>query len=845
MAAESGALFDLGRDSSADWRFKLGAGIRPRPGHKETGSSMTITRKTIAPGSLGTYPILPLRDIVVFPHMIVPLFVGREKSIRALEEVMKADKPILLATQMNAADDDPATDAIFSTGTLAKVLQLLKLPDGTVKVLVEGDSRARIKAYLPTEGYYEAEAEAVADDPIDPIEAEALSRSVVSEFENYVKLNKKISPEVVSAVTQIEDYGKLADTIASHLAVKLADKQAILEIHSIAKRFEKCLGLMESEISVLQVEKRIRTRVKRQMEKTQREYYLNEQMKAIQKELGDEDGKDEMSELEDRIKKLKLSKEARDKALGEVKKLRQMSPMSAEATVVRNYLDWLLSIPWQKKSKIKKDLPAAQAILDADHFGLDKVKERIVEYLAVQQRANKLTGPILCLVGPPGVGKTSLGKSIARATGREFVRMSLGGVRDEAEIRGHRRTYIGSMPGKVIQSMRKAKTSNPLFLLDEIDKMGMDFRGDPSSALLEVLDPEQNVAFNDHYLEVDYDLSSVMFVTTANTLNIPPALMDRMEIIRIAGYTEDEKVEIAKRHLLPNSMTKHGLDAKEWVVEDSALMELVRRYTREAGVRNLEREISNLARKAVKDILTNKKKKIVVSGETVAEYLGPPRYRYGEIEADDQVGLVTGLAWTEVGGELLTIEGVMMPGKGRMTVTGNLKDVMKESISAAASYVRSRAVDFGIEPPSFDRRDIHVHVPEGATPKDGPSAGVAMATVIVSMLTGIPVRRDVAMTGEITLRGRVLPIGGLKEKLLAALRGGIKKVLIPEENAKDLVDIPSSVKNGLEIVPVSRMEEVLAHALVRQPQAIEWEESAKAAAAPPPADDEGAGVVAH
>jgi ATP-dependent Lon protease len=845
MAAESGALFDLGRDSSADWRFKLGAGIRPRPGHKETGSSMTITRKTIAPGSLGTYPILPMRDIVVFPHMIVPLFVGREKSIRALEEVMKADKPILLATQMNAADDDPATDAIFSTGTLAKVLQLLKLPDGTVKVLVEGDSRARIKAYLPTEGYYEAEAEAVADDPIDPIEAEALSRSVVSEFENYVKLNKKISPEVVSAVTQIEDYGKLADTIASHLAVKLADKQAILEIHSIAKRFEKCLGLMESEISVLQVEKRIRTRVKRQMEKTQREYYLNEQMKAIQKELGDEDGKDEMSELEDRIKKLKLSKEARDKALGEVKKLRQMSPMSAEATVVRNYLDWLLSIPWQKKSKIKKDLPAAQAILDADHFGLDKVKERIVEYLAVQQRANKLTGPILCLVGPPGVGKTSLGKSIARATGREFVRMSLGGVRDEAEIRGHRRTYIGSMPGKVIQSMRKAKTSNPLFLLDEIDKMGMDFRGDPSSALLEVLDPEQNVAFNDHYLEVDYDLSSVMFVTTANTLNIPPALMDRMEIIRIAGYTEDEKVEIAKRHLLPNSMTKHGLDAKEWVVEDSALMELVRRYTREAGVRNLEREISNLARKAVKDILTNKKKKIVVSGETVAEYLGPPRYRYGEIEADDQVGLVTGLAWTEVGGELLTIEGVMMPGKGRMTVTGNLKDVMKESISAAASYVRSRAVDFGIEPPSFDRRDIHVHVPEGATPKDGPSAGVAMATVIVSMLTGIPVRRDVAMTGEITLRGRVLPIGGLKEKLLAALRGGIKKVLIPEENAKDLVDIPSSVKNGLEIVPVSRMEEVLAHALVRQPQAIEWEESAKAAAAPPPADDEGAGVVAH
>ncbi len=805
---------------------------------------MTSNRKPIAPGSLDVYPVLPLRDIVVFPHMIVPLFVGREKSIRALEEVMKADKPILLATQKNAADDDPAVEAIFETGTLARVLQLLKLPDGTVKVLVEGASRAHVKRYLPSEGYYSAEAEAVADDPIDPIEAEALSRSVLSEFENYVKLNKKISPEVVAAVTQIDDHGKLADTVASHLAVKLADKQAILEIHSIAKRFEKCLALMESEISVLQVEKRIRTRVKRQMEKTQREYYLNEQMKAIQKELGDEDGKDEMSELENRIKATKLTKEARDKAMAELKKLRQMSPMSAEATVVRNYLDWMLSIPWQKRSKVKKDLPAAQAILDADHFGLEKVKDRIVEYLAVQQRANKLTGPILCLVGPPGVGKTSLGKSIAKATGREFVRMSLGGVRDEAEIRGHRRTYIGSMPGKVIQSMRKAKSSNPLFLLDEIDKMGMDFRGDPSSALLEVLDPEQNATFNDHYLEVDYDLSSVMFVTTANTLNIPPALMDRMEIIRIAGYTEDEKIEIAKRHLLPNSMAKHGLDAKEFEVEDSALMELVRRYTREAGVRNLEREISNLSRKAVKEILISKKKKIVVNGKNVSDFLGVPKYRYGEIEADDQVGLVTGLAWTEVGGELLTIEGVMMPGKGRMTVTGNLKDVMKESISAAASYVRSRAVDFGIEPPLFDKRDVHVHVPEGATPKDGPSAGVAMATVIVSMLTGIPVKRDVAMTGEITLRGRVLPIGGLKEKLLAALRGGIKKVLIPEDNAKDLADIPASVKNGLEIVPVSRMEEVLTHALVRQPKPIVWEEPSKAAA-PLANDEDGAGVVAH
>src|SRR5271156_5745556 len=798
------------------------------------------------PGEVRTYPVLPLRDIVVFPHMIVPLFVGREKSIKALEEVMRSDTFILLATQKNASDDDPATNAIYDVGTLASVLQLLKLPDGTVKVLVEGAERARVIKYGDRTEYYEAEAELIADEAGEKVEVEAMARSVVNEFESYVKLNKKVSPEVVGVVHQIDNYAKLADTVASHLAIKIPDKQAILETASVGGRLEHVLRLMDSEISVLQVEKRIRTRVKRQMEKTQREYYLNEQMKAIQKELGDEEGRDELAELEDKIKKTKLSKEARDKATHELKKLRQMSPMSAEATVVRNYLDWLLSIPWGKKSKIKKDLGHAQEILDHDHYGLDKVKERIVEYLAVQTRANKLTGPILCLVGPPGVGKTSLGKSIARATGREFVRVSLGGVRDEAEIRGHRRTYIGSMPGKVIQSMRKAKTSNPLFLLDEIDKMGMDFRGDPSSALLEVLDPEQNSTFNDHYLEVDYDLSGVMFVTTANTLNIPPALMDRMEIIRIAGYTEDEKLEIAKRHLLPHSMTKHGLDAKEWVVEDSAIMELIRRYTREAGVRNLEREISNLARKAVKEILTNKSKTIVVSGQNVAEFLGPPRFRYGEIEADDQVGLVTGLAWTEVGGELLTIEGVMMPGKGRMTVTGNLKDVMKESISAAASYVRSRAVDFGIEPPLFDKRDIHVHVPEGATPKDGPSAGVAMATVIVSMLTGIAVRRDVAMTGEITLRGRVLPIGGLKEKLLAALRGGIKKVLIPEDNAKDLADIPNSVKNGLEIVPVSRMEEVLKHALAPQPKPIVWEEEpAKPLPTTLDGDEDGAGVIAH
>src|ERR1700683_3259553 len=808
-------------------------------------TSATKPKPPLMAGETRAYPVLPLRDIVVFPHMIVPLFVGREKSIKALEEVMRSDTFILLATQKNAADDDPAPDSIYSVGTLASVLQLLKLPDGTVKVLVEGAARARVDHYTGREEYYEAEAIVLADTAGDQVEAEALARSVVNEFEGYVKLNKKVSPEVIGVVQQIEDYAKLADAVASHLAIKIPDKQVILETPSITERLEKVLGLMESEISVLQVEKRIRTRVKRQMEKTQREYYLNEQMKAIQKELGDEDGKDEVAELEDKIKRTKLSKEAREKAQHEIKKLRQMSPMSAEATVVRNYLDWLLSIPWNKKSKIKKDLILAEQILDADHFGLEKVKERIVEYLAVQQRANRLTGPFLCLVGAPGVGKTSLGKSIAKATGREFVRMSLGGVRDEAEIRGHRRTYIGSMPGKVIQSMRKAKTSNPLFLLDEIDKMGADFRGDPSSALLEVLDPEQNSTFNDHYLEVDYDLSNVMFVTTANTLNIPPALMDRMEIIRIAGYTEDEKVEIAKKHLLPNATAKHGLDVKEWVVEDSALLELVRRYTREAGVRNLEREISNLARKAVKELLTTKKKKIVVTGANVSEFLGVPKYRYGEIESDDQVGLVTGLAWTEVGGELLTIEGVMMPGKGRMTVTGNLKDVMKESISAAASYVRSRAVDFGIEPPLFDKRDIHVHVPEGATPKDGPSAGVGMATVIVSMLTGIPVRRDLAMTGEITLRGRVLPIGGLKEKLLAALRGGIKKVLIPEDNAKDLVDLPNSVKNGLEIVPVSRMEEVLAHALTRQPKSIVWEEDGKAPAAPIAGDDDAAGIIAH
>src|SRR5438132_1617491 len=781
-------------------------------------------RPTIVHGESHSYPVLPLRDIVVFPHMIVPLFVGREKSIRALEEVMKNDALILLATQKNASDDDPSPDSIYEVGTLASVLQLLKLPDGTVKVLVEGLERARVEKYSDRSEYYEATAIALADTDANSVEAEALARSVVSDLESYVKLNKKISAEVVGVVQAITDFAKLSDQVAQHLAVKIADRQGILETLSVTQRLEKVLGLMESEISVLQVEKRIRSRVKRQMEKTQREYYLNEQMKAIQKELGDEEGRDELAEIEEKIAKTKLSKEAREKAQHELKKLRQMSPMSAEATVVRNYLDWLLSIPWNKKSKIKKDLIHAQEILDNDHFGLEKVKERIVEYLAVQQRANKLTGPILCLVGPPGVGKTSLGRSIARATGRDFVRVSLGGVRDEAEIRGHRRTYIGSMPGKVIQSMRKAKSSNPLFLLDEVDKMGADFRGDPSSALLEVLDPEQNHTFNDHYLEVDYDLSHVMFITTANTPNIPPPLMDRMEIIRIAGYTEDEKVEIARKHLIPHATVKHGLDPKEWAIDDEALLLLIRRYTREAGVRKLERELSTLIRKAVKELTLSKKKSVLVDGKTVSDYIGVPKYRYGEVEDKDQIGVVTGLAWTDVGGELLTIEAAMMPGKGKMIVTGNLRDVMKESISAAASYVRMRALAFGIKPPLFDNRDIHVHVPEGATPKDGPSAGVAMATAIVSVMTGIPVRRDLAMTGEITLRGSVWPIAGLKEKLLAALRGGIKTVLIPEENAKDLVEISESIKKGLDILPVSRMDEVLARALTRKPEPIEWDE---------------------
>ena len=792
------------------------------------------------------YPVLPLRDIVVFPYMIVPLFVGREKSINALEEVMRTDKQILLAAQKDATEDDPDHDGIYAVGTLASVLQLLKLPDGTVKVLVEGTARARIAGYTVNDDYYEADVVRIDEQEGDSEEVEALARSTVAQFESYVKLNKKISPEVLSTVSQITDYSKLADTIASHLAIKIADKQDILEVETVSERLERVYAMMESEISVLQVERKIRSRVKRQMEKTQREYYLNEQMKAIQKELGDGEERDDIGEFEEKIENTKFSKEAREKALAELKKLKQMSPMSAEATVVRNYLDWMLSIPWGVKGKVKKDLDEAQEVLDADHYGLEKVKERIVEYLAVQKRTNKLKGPILCLVGPPGVGKTSLGRSIAKATGREFVRMSLGGVRDEAEIRGHRRTYIGSMPGKVIQSMKKAKKVNPLFLLDEIDKMGQDFRGDPASALLEVLDPEQNATFADHYLEVEYDLSNVMFVTTANTLNIPIPLMDRMEIIRIAGYTEDEKVEIARRHLIPTQLESHGLEPHEWSIDDEALLEAIRRYTREAGVRSLEREIAKLARKSVTEIEKTGSYSVRITAENLQDYLGVPKHRYGEVEQEDQVGVVTGLAWTEAGGELLTVEGVMMPGKGKMTVTGNLREVMKESITAANAYVKSRSVDFGIKPPMFDTRDIHVHVPEGATPKDGPSAGVAMATAIVSLMTGIPVHRDVAMTGEITLRGRVLPIGGLKEKLLAALRGGIKKVLIPEDNAKDLIEIPDNVKNELEIVPVSRIEEVLAVALQHMPEPISWDEAdAEMAATVASEDDKGSALTAH
>ncbi|WP_296330997.1 endopeptidase La [Reyranella sp.] len=787
-----------------------------------------------APTQGTVYPVLPLRDIVVFPGMIVPLFVGREKSVKALEEVMKDDKQILLIAQKNASQDDPGPDDIYTIGTLGTVLQLLKLPDDTVKVLVEGGRRVKITGYNDRPDFFEARAVHMDESAGDSAELQAAARTVVSEFENYVKLNKKVPPEVVVSINKIEEPAKLADTISAHLALKVAEKQQLLELDSVSKRLERILGLMEGEIGVLQVEKKIRNRVKRQMEKTQREYYLNEQMKAIQKELGEtEDGRDEVSELEKRIKKTRLSKEAREKANAELKKLRTMSPMSAEATVVRNYLDWLLSIPWRKPTKIIKDLKYAEEILNADHHGLEKVKERILEYLAVQQRVDKMKGPILCLVGPPGVGKTSLGKSIAKATGRNFVRMSLGGVRDEAEIRGHRRTYIGSLPGKVIQSMKKAKSSNPLFLLDEIDKLGADFRGDPSSALLEVLDPEQNTTFNDHYLEIDYDLSNVMFITTANSLRMAQPLLDRMEIIRLAGYTEDEKVAITRKHLIPKQIEANGLKESEIEIHDDAVRDLVRYYTREAGVRNLEREIANLARKATKEILMKGTTKVKIGRKNLEKYAGVRRFRFGEAELEDLVGITTGLAWTEVGGELLQIEAVLVPGRGRMSVTGKLGDVMQESVQAANAYVRSRAHVFGIKSSIFEKRDIHIHVPEGATPKDGPSAGVGMVTSIVSALTGIAVRKEVAMTGEISLRGRVMPIGGLKEKLLAALRGGLKTVLIPKENERDLPEIPDNVKKGLEIVPVSTVDEVLARALVKPLVAIEWVNDLDAVAAKP------------
>ena len=771
------------------------------------------------------YPVLPLRDIVVFPHMIVPLFVGRERSVKALEDVMKEDKQILLIAQKNAADDDPVREDIYRVGTIATVLQLLKLPDGTVKVLVEGEARARVIRFTENDNYYEVYADIVPEQLGPDEELEALSRSVIAQFEKYIKLNKKVPTEALASINQIEEPGKLVDTVASHISLKISEKQELLEIDELAERMERVIAFMEAEIGVLRVEKKIRTRVKRQMEKTQREYYLNEQMKAIQKELGEtEEGKDETQELEEKINKTKLSKEAREKALTELKKLRNMSPMSAEATVVRNYLDWMVSIPWRKQTKIEKDINNAQSILEADHYGLEKVKERILEYLAVQQRTKKLKGPILCLVGPPGVGKTSLGKSIGQATGRNFVRMSLGGVRDEAEIRGHRRTYIGSLPGKIIQGMKKVKASNPLFLLDEIDKMGSDWRGDPASALLEVLDPEQNDTFQDHYLEIDYDLSDVMFVTTANTLRIPDALMDRMEVIRIHGYTEDEKVEIAKRHLIEKQKESHGLKTDEWAISEPALRDVIRFYTREAGVRNLERELANLTRKATKEILTTSIKKVFVTKQNLRKYAGVHKFHYGELEEEDIVGVTNGLAWTEVGGEILTIEAVMLPGKGKMTITGKLGEVMQESIQAAKSFVQSRSLDFGVKPNLYGKKDIHVHVPEGATPKDGPSAGVGMVTSIVSVLTGIPIRKDLAMTGEVTLRGRVLPIGGLKEKLLAALRGGINEVLIPKENEKDLDEIPDNVKRSLKITSVTSVEEVLEYALTKRLVPIQWDE---------------------
>lgn len=794
-----------------------------------------------------SYPVLPLRDIVVFPGMVVPLFVGREKSVKALESVVKADNKILLASQKNGSQDEPVPADIFEVGTIATVLQLLRLPDGTVKVLVEGVERAKVLRYKDNPDYYEVDAQVLEEKVVDATETEAMFRSVIAKFDEYVKLNKKIQPETLGAISKITSPSVLADTVAAHMAIDIPGKQEILEITNVAERLEHVYSLMESEIGVLNTEKRIRSRVKRQMEKTQREYYLNEQLKAIQKELGElDEGKDEIGELEDKLNKTKLTKEAKEKCEAELKKLRTMSSMSAEASVIRNYLDWMTTIPWGKRSKVKRDLKAAARILDEDHYGLEKVKERIMEYLAIQARTKTIKGPILCLVGPPGVGKTSLAKSIARATGRNYVKFSLGGVRDEAEIRGHRRTYIGSMPGKIIQSMKKAKTTNPLMLLDEIDKMGQDFRGDPASALLEVLDPEQNKEFNDHYLEVDYDLSDVMFIATANSLNMPRPLMDRMEVIRLSGYTEDEKVSIAFKHLIPKQMKEHGVRKSELTISEEALRHTIRYYTREAGVRNLEREMAKIVRKAVKDILMGGKEKIAITPRNLGKYLGVRKFSYGEAEKVDQVGVTTGLAWTETGGDLLLIESVSMRGKGKFSVTGKLGDVMKESVEAAASYVRARALDFGIKPTAFTTKDIHVHVPEGATPKDGPSAGIAMCTTIVSVLTGIPVKKTVAMTGEVTLRGRVLAIGGLKEKLLAALRGGITTVLIPKENEKDLEDIPLNVKKGLEIIPVETVDEVLGYALAEKLVPItDWVEVDESSIKKGKDSEDDASVVTH
>jgi ATP-dependent Lon protease len=773
----------------------------------------------------GQYPVLPLRDIVVFPGMVVPLFVGREKSINALNSVMDKYKKIILAAQKSHDVDDPKDNEIYQVGCLGEILQLLKLPDGTVKILVEGKERVKINQYNNEEKNYLLASCSKLTDDLGKEDLSLLSKAVLNKFDKLVKVSKKVSEEGLETIKDTKEPSKIADAVANQLQISLVEKQKILENLSVQNRLESLLTFIESEIEVLSVEKKIRGRVKNQMEKTQREYYLNEQLKAIQKELGEtEDGKDEIQNLEEAIKKAKMTKEAEEKSLAELKKLKSMSPMSAESTVVRNYLDWMVSLPWGKTSKVNTDINNAKKILDEDHFGLEKVKDRILEFLAVQSRINKIKGPILCLVGAPGVGKTSLGKSIAKATGREFVRMSLGGIRDEAEIRGHRRTYIGSLPGKIIQMMKKSGKNNPLILLDEIDKIGNDYRGDPSSALLEALDPEQNTTFNDHYLEVDYDLSNVMFVTTANTLNIPGPLLDRMEVIRISGYTEDEKMEIAKKYLVPKQIKENGLKAGEWTVSDEALKDIIRYYTRESGVRSLEREISKLARKGVKDIVTKTKDIIKIDEKNLNDYLGIKKFKYGEIENKDGTGIVTGLAWTEVGGELLTIESVIMPGKGKMEITGKLGEVMQESVKAAKSFVRSRCVEYGIIPPVFEKKDIHIHVPEGATPKDGPSAGIAMVTSIVSSLTGIPVKRDVAMTGEVTLRGRVLPIGGLKEKLLAALRGGIKTVLIPDENEKDLAEIPKNVIEGLKIIPVKTVDEVLKVALTKSLTPIDWVE---------------------